>query len=291
MDDVMRYLYQRGGSVTNADVQGALAAVTGSSFDEDFNRYLYGKNGIPLTEFLQDGDRDGLADALEGRYGANPVQVDTDGDGLSDGAEIAVWRTHPLDVDTFDEGIPDGVRVQVKMDGRGGGWETVGPFLTDRETDTARPLPEADLLALYLATDGYFLHISMRFSVPPDNPDLLYQLHIDTNLDRKLDYYLVQRPRWFIGFGEYHDGTEVGLDLRPIRTLIALWMDYRLPWSAIGSPTSLNLGFRVRPLNEDVTIDQLDIPGYWLTLSRNALPRVRNDVDFRHRSYLPMVWH
>lgn len=289
MDDVMRSLYQRGGSVTNSDIQNALVAVAGSSFSEDFNLYFYGKNSIPLTGFLQDADRDGLADALEGRYSADPFRVDTDSDGLSDGAEIAIWRTHPLDGDTFDAGIPDGARVQVKMDGRGGGWEAIGPLLTDREGDTARPLPEADLRALYLATDGYFLYVSLQFSAPPDNPDLLYQLHIDTNLDGWLDYYLVQRPQWFIGFGECRSGTCTGLDSRPIRALTALRMDYRFPWHAIGSPARLNMGFRVRPMNEDVTLDQLDISGYWLTLSRSALPFVRNEVDFRNRVYVPFV--
>jgi len=107
--------------------------------------------------------------------------VDTDGDGLSNGAEVAVWRTQPLDTDTFD------------------------------------------------------------------------------------------------------GGTEYDWDIRALR------MDYRLPWSLLGSPARLNLGLRVRPVDEDLTLDQLDVPGYWLTLSREAFPVVRNGVDFRHRVHLPLV--
>jgi hypothetical protein len=42
-------------------------------------------------------------------------------------------------------------------------------------------------------------------------------------------------------------------------------------------------------VDEDLTLDQLDVPGYWLTLSREALPVVRNGVDFRHRVHLPLV--
>jgi len=289
MDDVMRELYRWNTPVTNGDLLKVLASLTGASFEEEFNRYLYGKESIPLAGFLQDADRDGLPQALEGRYGANLAQVDTDGDGLSDGAEVAIWQTQPLDGDTFDDGVPDGARVQVKVDGRGGGWETVGPILSDRAGDVARPLPEADLRALYLATDGYFLYISLEFAAPPDNPNLLYQLHIDTDLDGSLDYYLVQRPGWFIGFGEYRGGTEYERDIRPIRALTALRMDYRLPWGLLGTPARLNLGFRVRPVDEDLTLDQLDVPGYWLTLSREAFPVVRNGVDFRHRVHLSLV--
>jgi len=289
MDDVMRELYRRNSPVTNESILGVLNSLTGASFEEEFNRYLYGKESIPLAGFLQDADRDGLPQALEGRYGADLARVDTDGDGLSDGAEVAVWRTQPLDGDTFDDGVPDGARVQVKVDGRGGGWETVGPILGDRAGDVARPLPEADLRALYLATDGYFLYISLEFAAPPDNPNLLYQLHIDTDLDGSLDDYLVQRPGWFIGFGEYRGGTELERDIRPIRALTALRMDYRLPWGLLGAPAHLNLGFRVRPVDEDLTLDQLDVPGYWLILSREAIPVVRNGVDFRHRVHLPLV--
>ncbi|MGC8947433.1 MAG: hypothetical protein ACP5N6_14900 [Anaerolineae bacterium] len=290
MDDILRELYRWNVPFTNDDLLKVLASLTGTSFEEEFNRYLYGEESIPLTGFLQDADRDGLAGALEGRYGANPSLVDSDEDGLSDGAEIAIWRTQPLDGDTFDDGVADGARVQVKMDGRGGGWETVGPVLTDREGDVAQPLPEADLRALYLATDGYFLYISLQFSAAPANPDLLYQLHIDADLDGRLDHYLVQRPGWFIGFGEHHDGMNVERDIRDIRALTALRMDYRLPWHLIGSPARWNLGFRVRPINEDLTLDQLDLPGYWLTLSRSTIPYVRNGVDFRHRAYLPLVF-
>jgi hypothetical protein len=36
-----------------------LNSLTSASFEEDFNRYLYGKESIPLAGFLQDADRMG----------------------------------------------------------------------------------------------------------------------------------------------------------------------------------------------------------------------------------------
>jgi hypothetical protein len=105
----------------------------------------------------------------------------------------------------------------------------------------------------------YFLYISLEFAAPPDNPNLLYQLHIDTDLDGSLDYYLVQRPgvhrlwriSWRDGVGTGHpahpgpDGPEDGLP------------------SAVGSAgrsAHLNLGFRVRPVDEDLTLDNWTFP-------------------------------
>ncbi len=66
-------------------------------------------------------------------------------------------------------------------------------------------------------------------------------------------------------------------------------MDYRLPWYLIGSPIRFNIGFRVRPVEEDITLDQLNVPGYWLRVSKADLPYVRNDISFPHRVHLPLV--
>ena len=295
MDDVMRYLYQhfnrlRGGRcITNDDLLTAIEAVAGREFDSEFALYLYGRTSIAIAEYFQDSDQDGLAQAIEGRYRTNPIRVDSDGDGLSDGAEVAVWHTGPLVADSFHDGNPDGQRVQVKADGRGGGWGAIAPAVADRQGDTSCSVPGADLRALYLATDGYYLYISLAFYEPPTNHDLLYQLHLDTDLDGQLDYYLVQRPDRFIGFGEYHSGTDTDLDAAPIRSLTALAMDYLVPWHLIGSPTQVNLGFRVRPVIEDVSLDELDTPGYWLRVNVRELTRVGNSITFRNHHWLPLV--
>ncbi|MGI6100485.1 MAG: hypothetical protein ACOYD3_12155, partial [Kiritimatiellia bacterium] len=57
---------------------------------------------------LADSDGDGLTDAAEiWTHGTNPGLADTDGDGLTDGAEIALG-TSPLNPDTDGDGMPDG---------------------------------------------------------------------------------------------------------------------------------------------------------------------------------------
>lgn len=43
-------------------------------------------------------------------------QVDTDGDGLSDSAEIKVYATDPADPDTDGDGVLDGVEVSLNTD-------------------------------------------------------------------------------------------------------------------------------------------------------------------------------
>lgn len=54
-----------------------------------------------------DPDRDLVATWLEMQYGSDPHAVDTDGDGLHDGAEIIFWGTDPLYADTDGDGCGD----------------------------------------------------------------------------------------------------------------------------------------------------------------------------------------
>ena len=66
---------------------------------------------------LPDSDEDGLEDLVEAQIGTDPLAPDTDGDGISDGDELAgaiPWRldpevdSNPLDLDTDDDGLGDG---------------------------------------------------------------------------------------------------------------------------------------------------------------------------------------
>ena len=81
--------------------------------------------GIPvswLTQFglnpndplvaLEDSDRDGLTNLQEYQAGTNPINPDTDGDGLSDGDEVNKHHTNPLLADTDGDKISDGVEIQ-----------------------------------------------------------------------------------------------------------------------------------------------------------------------------------
>ena len=70
---------------------------------------------------LKDSDGDGLPDDLEKKLGTNPHSADTDGDGLSDYAEIFVYRTDPLNPDTDNDGMSDGDEVKVGRNPLGSG--------------------------------------------------------------------------------------------------------------------------------------------------------------------------
>ncbi|MEK9132825.1 MAG: hypothetical protein AAB606_03915 [Patescibacteria group bacterium] len=55
-----------------------------------------------------DSDKDGLDDVREKEIGANPQNTDSDGDGLSDGDEVIIYKTSPLISDTDGDGLSDG---------------------------------------------------------------------------------------------------------------------------------------------------------------------------------------
>lgn len=52
---------------------------------------------------------------------AGAQEVDTDGDGLNDAAEVAVYNTNPLKVDTDDDGMSDLYEVRYSLDPRDAG--------------------------------------------------------------------------------------------------------------------------------------------------------------------------
>lgn len=71
----------------------------------------------------EDGDNDGLSNAQEGLLGTDPLNPDTDGDGLSDGEEVLVHGTNPLRRDTDGDLLPD--------------WDELNTYRTDpRNVDT-----------------------------------------------------------------------------------------------------------------------------------------------------------
>ncbi|HNH48726.1 MAG TPA: hypothetical protein PKY30_16920, partial [Myxococcota bacterium] len=72
-----------------------------------FSESWSGSVGVDL-----DSDGDGLTDEAEtGTYGTDPNNADTDGDGLGDATEIMEEGTDPNDADTDGDGLEDGGEV------------------------------------------------------------------------------------------------------------------------------------------------------------------------------------
>lgn len=59
-----------------------------------------------------DTDSDGLDDSRERDLGTDPAGQDSDGDGLSDGDEVIIWKTNPLNSDTDGDSHSDGKEVR-----------------------------------------------------------------------------------------------------------------------------------------------------------------------------------
>ena len=77
-----------------------------------------------------DDDHDGLTNAEERRYGTDPNNPDTDGDGLTDGEEVKRYHTNPLNPDTDGDGLSDGEEVH-KYRTDPTKWDTDGDGLSD----------------------------------------------------------------------------------------------------------------------------------------------------------------
>ena len=60
-----------------------------------------------------DKDNDGLGKCLEQQIGTDPMNPDTDGDGLKDGEEYLNYKTNPLNKDTDADGLSDYDEVNV----------------------------------------------------------------------------------------------------------------------------------------------------------------------------------
>ncbi|RLQ94771.1 hypothetical protein [Falsibacillus albus] len=66
-----------------------------------------------------DNDNDLLNNCLEETYGTDPNKADSDGDGLTDGMEILIYKTNALKKDTDDDGLTDYFEVQYYLQWNG----------------------------------------------------------------------------------------------------------------------------------------------------------------------------
>ncbi len=81
-------------------------------------------DGGGVTDGAEDSDRDGVVDAGEGDPNDpsddSPAPPDADGDGLTDAQEV-VLGTDPMDADSDDDGVLDGAELNYGSDGDGDG--------------------------------------------------------------------------------------------------------------------------------------------------------------------------
>jgi len=72
-----------------------------------------GQPVVPSEPLDIDTDGDGLTDIEEARLGTNPLNPDTDGDGLTDYEEVMIYGTDPLNPDTDGDGLTDYEEVMI----------------------------------------------------------------------------------------------------------------------------------------------------------------------------------
>ncbi|WP_162251441.1 Ig-like domain-containing protein [Massilia sp. Root418] len=111
---------------TNEGTQGIVqlrVALAGADSDgdgiPDDEELRLGMNPHNAADAQLDLDHDGLSALEEYRAGTNPRLADSDGDGLSDGAEAKCaggYCTNPLLADTDGDGVRDGLEIQTGSD-------------------------------------------------------------------------------------------------------------------------------------------------------------------------------
>ncbi len=71
---------------------------------------------VVLSQGLLDDDSDGLNNDGETAAGTDPLNPDSDSDGLQDGAEVLTWNTNPLSADTDGDTMDDFFEVNNGLD-------------------------------------------------------------------------------------------------------------------------------------------------------------------------------
>mgnify|MGYP000848178911 FL=1 len=157
-----------------------------------------------------DDDLDGLMTSYEETIGTDPMNPDTDGDGLKDGEEVKKYNTNPLAADSDNDGLNDGEEV-LKYKTNPVNPDTDGDGLKDGEevqkynTDPLNP-----------DTDGDGLNDGSEVSIHKTNP-----LKSDTDGDGlsdgdEVNRYKTNPLKADTDGGTVNDGIEVGRGTNPL---------------------------------------------------------------------------
>ena len=123
---------------------------------ENLNGYI--REDLPTDPLNSDSDGDGLNDGDEILNRTNPQNMDTDGDNLTDGDEVNIYGSNPTSEDTDGDGLNDGEEVNTyktdptnaDTDGDGindgeeveNGWDPLDPNDPNPTTGTGDELPD-----------------------------------------------------------------------------------------------------------------------------------------------------
>jgi subtilisin family serine protease len=106
------YDYRTGAGRLSLDADGDDWNHDADNCPQIFNPLQQDSDGDGLgNECDPDIDGDGLGNTEEQTYGADPYNADSDGDGLGDGDEAAVHGTDPVNADTDGDGMSDGDEI------------------------------------------------------------------------------------------------------------------------------------------------------------------------------------
>ena len=82
----------------------------------DYNPLLEDTDGNGILDKDEDPDGDGLTNLQESNLGTNMIVKDTDHDGLTDYEEAMIYHTDPLNPDTDGDGVNDGTEIAISSD-------------------------------------------------------------------------------------------------------------------------------------------------------------------------------
>ncbi|MFA6171912.1 MAG: CAP domain-containing protein [Patescibacteria group bacterium] len=131
--------------------------------------------GTEEESALKDSDADGLPDALEILLGTDPLNKDSDNDGLGDYEELYVYGTDPNNPDTDGDGITDGDEVRMGLNPTGSG--RLKDFFIPHEGNNYLPhalrpkrlyFYTAGSIAIKFLVVGIFLVMPMTAWLTPD---------------------------------------------------------------------------------------------------------------------------